>query len=369
MVKSCWRPCVVDDSISGRFDGFLRAGDLGNHAYGQFSMAVAEANYPVEDRSQLESGSLSSIDSGPQGTFVGVYDGHAGAEASRFITQNLFPNLKRILQEHQGLSESVIKKAFAATEDSFISLVRKQWHAKPHMASVGSCCLAGVLSNGLLYIANAGDSRAVLGTLETGTKQVTAVQLSIEHNANIDSVRDELRSLHPDDPEIVMLKHKVWRVKGLIQVSRSLGDAYLKKAAFNREPLQPRYRLPETFHKSILSPEPAILVHKLRQEDKFIIFASYGLWEHLSNEEAVSIVQDNPSRGIAKRLVKAALKAAAKKRAIGYTDLKKIARGVRRHFHDDITVVVLYLDPHLINAGPLSNCFVSAKGVVSKVAD
>ncbi|KAJ8747083.1 hypothetical protein K2173_014490 [Erythroxylum novogranatense] len=355
MVKSCWRPCVVDDSISGRFDGFLLSEDLGNHAYGQFSMAVAEANYPVEGRSQLESGSLSSIDSGPQGTFVGVYDGHAGAEASRFITQNLFPNLKRILQEHQGLSESVIKKAFAATEDSFISLVRKQWHAKPHMASVGSCCLAGVLSNGLLYIANAGDSRAVLGTLETGTKQVTAVQLSIEHNANIDSVRDELRSLHPDDPEIVMLKHKVWRVKGLIQVSRSLGDAYLKKAEFNREPLQPTI--------------DSISVHNLRQEDKFIIFASDGLWEHLSNEEAVSIVQDNPSHGIAKRLVKAALKAAAKKRAIGYTDLKKIGRGVRRHFHDDITVVVLYLDPHLINAGPLSNCSVSAKGVVSKVAD
>ena len=28
--------------------------------------------------------------------------------------------------------------------------------------------------------------------------------------------------LHPDDPQIVVLKHKVWRVKGIIQVN-SLG--------------------------------------------------------------------------------------------------------------------------------------------------
>lgn len=27
-----------------------------------------------------------------------------------------------------------------------------------------------------------------------------------------------------------------------------------------------------------------------------------------------------------------------------YSDLKKIEKGIRRHFHDDITVVVVYLD-------------------------
>ncbi|KAJ8899921.1 hypothetical protein K2173_019625 [Erythroxylum novogranatense] len=369
MFKPCWRPCVVDDSTDGRFDGLLWSKDLGSHVYGQFSMAVVQANFCLEDRGQLESGSLSTIDSGPQGTFVGVYDGHAGDEASRFITNNLFPNLRRIMSKGQELSENVIKKAFEATEDGFLSLVRKQWLVKPHMASVGSCCLVGVLCNGLLYTANAGDSRAVLGTLVKGSGQVTAVQMSMEHNANIGSVRDELSSLHPDDPEIVVLKHKVWRVKGLIQVSRSIGDAYLKRAEFNREPLHSKYRLPETFHKPILSPEPAILVHRLRPEDQFIIFASDGLWEHLSNEEAVSIVQNYPRHASAKRLVKAALMEAAKKREIRYSDLKKIGRGVRRHFHDDITVVVLFIDSHLFNGVPHTNCSISVKAGVSSAAE
>jgi hypothetical protein len=34
---------------------------------------------------------------------------------------------------------------------------------------------------------------------------------------------------------------------------------------------------------------------------------------------------------------------AAKKREMRYSDLKKIDRGVRRHFHDDITVVVVFM--------------------------
>jgi hypothetical protein len=31
-------------------------------------------------------------------------------------------------------------------------------------------------------------------------------------------VRKELQSMHPEDRHIVVLKHNVWRVKGLIQV-------------------------------------------------------------------------------------------------------------------------------------------------------
>lgn len=120
--------------------------------------------------------------------------------------------------ENQEISADVIKKAFLATEEEFLSLVRQQWSTNPQIASVGTCCLVGVICNGLLYVANAGDSRVVLGRADKSGRGVTAIQLSTEHNANLESVRDELRSLHPDDPNIVVSKHKVWRVKGIIQV-------------------------------------------------------------------------------------------------------------------------------------------------------
>lgn len=120
--------------------------------------------------------------------------------------------------EDQVMSADVISKAYLATEEEFLSLVRKQWQTRPQIASVGSCCLVGIICSGMLYIANAGDSRAVLGKRERALKEVKAVQLSSEHNASLESVREELRSLHPDDPHVVVLKHKVWRVKGIIQV-------------------------------------------------------------------------------------------------------------------------------------------------------
>ncbi|KAL3649766.1 putative protein phosphatase 2C 48 [Castilleja foliolosa] len=356
-VSPCWKPSPDNqnnrgDDLYGRVDGLWWYKDLGQHSHGEFSMAVIQANNVLEDHSQLESGPMSSIEYGPQGTFVGIYDGHGGPEASRFINGRLFENIKKFTSDDQEMSSDVIKNAYLATEDEFLLLVKKQWEMRPQFASVGSCCLVGVICNGLLYIANAGDSRVVLGRVERADKELKAVQLSDEHNASLASVRDELHLLHPDDPQIVVLKHKVWRVKGIIQISRSIGDAYLKKTEFNRVPLLPKFRLPEPFQKPILLAEPSIHVQKLNPEDQFLIFASDGLWEHLSNQEAVELVHTSPRNGIAKRLVKAALQEAAKKREMRYSDLKKIDRGVRRHFHDDITVIVLFLDALLINHSP-----------------
>ncbi|KAJ6830286.1 putative protein phosphatase 2C 46 [Iris pallida] len=374
IVRPCWRPSPEDDgggvaddgsnrsSGGGRSDGLLWYKDLGRHSAGDFSFAVVQANGLLEDGSQVESGPLSFDPTAAWGTFVGVYDGHGGPEAARYVTNHLFRNLKKLAAEHQGMSVDVIKKAYSATEEGFLSVVRKHWLSMPQIASVGACCLVGVICNGILYIANAGDSRAVLGRWVRGEREVTAVQLSTEHNANRESVREELRALHPDDPQIVVLKHKVWRVKGLIQISRSIGDAYLKDAEFNREPLISRFRLPEPFHKPILSAEPAIGTHKLSPEDQFLILASDGLWEHLSNEEAVDIVHNSPRNGAARRLIKAALQEAAKKREMRYSDLKKIDRGIRRHFHDDITVIVLFLDPILICKTSYHGPVVSMKG-------
>ncbi|KAK6156388.1 hypothetical protein DH2020_010636 [Rehmannia glutinosa] len=373
-VTPCWRPSVENrsencsnrgDDISGRVDGLWWYKDLGHHSHGEFSMAVIQANNVLEDQSQLESGPMSSVDYGPQGAFVGIYDGHAGPEAARFINSRLFKILRvnaspscyityslahfrfsisihdaEFTSDNQEMSADVIKNAYLATEEEFLSMVKKQWEMRPQIATVGS---------------------VVLGRLEKADKQVEAVQLSAEHNASLESVREELHLLHPDDPQIVVLKHKVWRVKGIIQVSRSIGDAYLKKAEFNKEPLLQKFRIHEPFHKPILLAEPSILVHKLFPEDQFLIFASDGLWEHLSNQEAVELVHTSPRNGIAKKLVKAALHEAAKKREMRYSDLKKIDRGVRRHFHDDITVIVLFLDSHLSNRSSFP--VLSIKGV------
>ncbi|PNX85161.1 putative protein phosphatase 2C 60-like protein [Trifolium pratense] len=98
-LKACFRPSTdgyarTASDAGGKQDGLLWYKDLGQHLCGEFSMAVVQANNLLEDQSQIESGSLSLTESGPCGTFVGIYDGHGGPETSRFINNHLFQHLK-----------------------------------------------------------------------------------------------------------------------------------------------------------------------------------------------------------------------------------------------------------------------------------
>ncbi|WCJ23301.1 Protein phosphatase 2C family protein [Euphorbia peplus] len=351
LLSLCFRGRHGQDSSSNtQFgkEGLLWFRDLGRYGSGEFSMAVMQANQVLEDQTQIESGSF--------GTFVGVYDGHGGPEASRYVCDHLFKHFKAISAESRGVvSSETIQRAFRATEDGFTSVVSNLWTTYPQIATAGTCCLVGVIWKQTLFVANLGDSRVVLGKKVGNTGGVAAIQLSTEHNANLEAIRQELKESHPNDPEIVVLKHGVWRVKGIIQVSRSIGDVYMKHAQFNQEPINAKFRLPHPIGMPILSANPTILCHPLQPNDSFLIFASDGLWEHLSNEKAVDIVQSHPRAGSAKRLVKAALQEAAKKREMRYSDLRKIDKKVRRHFHDDITVIVLFLNHDLISRGSVQD--------------
>lgn len=89
-------------------------------------------------------------------------------------------------------------------------------------------------------------------------------------------------------------EHSVFPLLVPSQISRSIGDAYLKKAEFNKPPLLAKFRIPDPIEKPILLAEPSIQVQKLQHEDQFLIYASDGLWEHLSNQEAVDLVHHSP---------------------------------------------------------------------------
>ncbi|KAF7145708.1 hypothetical protein RHSIM_Rhsim04G0096700 [Rhododendron simsii] len=359
MASSCWRPVRQyarmnkdnntttnknDDggggSDGGDDDALLWCRDLEKHCYGELSFAVVQANEVLEDQSQVETGR--------DATFVGVYDGHGGPDASRFICDHLFRHLIRFAQQKGTISEEVLRSAYSATEDGFLTLVRRSCGIKPLIAAIGSCCLVGIIWKGALYVANLGDSRAVVG-YEGRSSKIVAEQLTTDHNASMEEVRQELQSLHPDDSHILVMKHGVWRIKGIIQVSRSIGDAYLKRPEFSLDPSFPRFQLPEPLRRPVLTSEPSICSRVLRPKDKFLIFASDGLWEHMTNQQAVDMVFNNPRAGIARRLIVSALNEAARKRQMRYDDLKKFERGVRRFIHDDITVVVIFIDHELLH--------------------
>lgn len=69
---------------------------------------------------------------------------------------------------------------------------------------------------------------------------------------------------------------------------------YLKKPEFNRDPLFQQFGSPVPLKRAVVTAEPSVVIRKLKPNDMFLIFASDGLWEHLSDEAAVEIVFKNP---------------------------------------------------------------------------
>nr|XP_017224817.1 PREDICTED: probable protein phosphatase 2C 28 [Daucus carota subsp. sativus] len=118
-------------------------------------MAVVQANNLLEAQSQLESGCLSF-------------------------------NESEFASEHQSMSEELIRKAFHATEESYTSIIRKQWPIQITTCRSRVLLLGWSDMHGNLYIANLGDSCAVLGTLVKPRGEVLAIQLSAEHNTCIE---------------------------------------------------------------------------------------------------------------------------------------------------------------------------------------
>ncbi|KAI5426875.1 probable protein phosphatase 2C 43 [Lathyrus oleraceus] len=345
---------MVDDIDIDEF----RADPLGwtmkviKHPFGEFSMAAVQANEDMEDFSQVE------IDK--EALFVGIYDGENGVIASEFLSQSLLPALLFLIKQNgENMSEDILRDVVDRMEKRFMLDADELHYHQPERVQASSSCLCCIIWKGRLYIANLGDSRAVMGSL--GPFDILRVQQLVrDHNAGNRHIKVELARLHPDDPNIVMYHRDAWRVRGISKVSRCIGNAYLKRERFTLDPSfeVPRTELaPSDFTRTLLSAEPEIHSRVLRDSNKFIIFGSGGLWKLLTNEEAAKIVNTNPREGIAKRLVRIALEVAAREKNITYNELLKLPKGhdftkgpsvsferTRRSYHDDISVTVVFLD-------------------------
>lgn len=78
--------------------------------------------------------------------------------------------------------------------------------------------------------------------------------------------------------------------------SRSFGDLYLKDEQFNK-PLYSGGRIVApalgTFTGPYITHSPDIIIQDIKPNDRFIILASDGLWDEMSEQDAAEVVADN----------------------------------------------------------------------------
>ena len=186
----------------------------------------------------------------------------------------------------------------------------------------------------------------------------------------------KLRKEHPGENNAFVCKPNnpdACYVKGRLQLTRSIGDAYLKYHEFNAPAGVHRSagrHIPPPFTPPYVSHEPEMHHVNLCTSDKFLVIASDGIWDFLSPQEAVEIVSSCGSKNAteaAALLVEKTIERAASRYGecltpsfsstaaitfppwpdsflgLSASELQMLPTGSdRRRKHDDTTVVVLY---------------------------
>eukprot|EP00252_Welwitschia_mirabilis_P000791 TRINITY_DN1075_c0_g2_i1.p1 TRINITY_DN1075_c0_g2~~TRINITY_DN1075_c0_g2_i1.p1 ORF type:complete len:377 (-),score=84.74 TRINITY_DN1075_c0_g2_i1:398-1528(-) len=198
--------------------------------------------------------------------FYGVFDGHGGAAAAAFARDHL---LKYIVEDSEFLpvlkqdvnfnmaAEKALKNAFmeadlALAEDNDVD----SW--------CGTTVLTALILGRCLFVANAGDCRAVL------SRRGKAVAMSQDHKPERASERLRIEA----SGGFVYDGY----LNGELSVARALGDWAMK---LTKDCVSP------------LIAEPEIHQAYLTEEDEILIIACDGIWDVLSSQKAVDIARNS----------------------------------------------------------------------------
>ncbi|KAI3460529.1 hypothetical protein Pfo_017192 [Paulownia fortunei] len=235
-----------DALVSGGGISFLTGDRNARFSYGYSSFKGKRAS--MEDYYEIR---ISEVD-GQMVALFGVFDGHGGSRTAEYLKKNLFKNLS----SHPDFirdTKSAIVEAFRQTDTDYLN------DEKGQQKDAGSTASTAVLVREKLFVANVGDSRVV------ACRAGSAIPLSIDHKPDRSDERERIEQAGG-----FIIWAGTWRVGGVLAVSRAFGDKLLRP---------------------YVVAEPEIQEEEIDGVE-FIIIASDGLWNVLSNKDAVNVVQD-----------------------------------------------------------------------------
>ena len=249
-----------------------------------------------------------SIHLHPAAQFYGVFDGHTGNLASKYAASTLYEQLTNRLSNLDsqvkngtvGWKESVEANATEVLSDihhQFLKAVDLSGHGA--MDNSGTTATAVYVTNEAVVVVSLGDSRAVLSSASAAPVQreskadskrqsrknnpieMSAIQLTKDHVA---SDPDEA-ALVKDLGGAVSVENGLARVNGVLAITRSIGDAPFANVLS---------RTPHVV--SMTRKEVRDMCGSEKQGDSreavpcFMVLASDGLWDMVSNQEAIDMV-------------------------------------------------------------------------------
>ncbi|KAG9154969.1 hypothetical protein Leryth_012156 [Lithospermum erythrorhizon] len=215
--------------------------------------------------------------------FFGVYDGHGGSQVADYCRERIHSALAEELNVYEQESvntssgdvrqvqwEKVFSSCFFRVDDEVggkagSSLTDASSDGSSCISepvapeTVGSTAVVAVMSSSHIIVANSGDSRAVL------YRGKEVVVLSVDHKPNR---KDEYARIEALGGKVIQWNGH--RVFGVLAMSRSIGDRYLKPW---------------------IIPDPEVVFVPRVREDECLILASDGLWDVMTNEEVCEVAR------------------------------------------------------------------------------
>jgi len=272
--------------------------------------------------------------------FFGVFDGHGhvGDKVSHFVANQIPLMLEDTVRdieckqktknERDAMIETALKKTFESTDEN---LKKDQSIDAELSGTTAVVCLCryekGAANSNktmTVYVANAGDSRAVLARDCDG--RVVSKDLSNDQKPD---TKKEFQRIRKAGGYVTPAEEewggpaRVWldssqNLPGLA-MARSIGDHLVKHIGVISTPEVLRYEISLTAGSS----------------DKFMILASDGVWEFIDSDQAICIVNENLDNGAQLAVVNLIKEAAAR------------WRQEEGDYRDDITAICIKFDEHL----------------------
>ena len=247
--------------------------------------------------------------------FWSVFDGHAGWNTSAYLRDKLIDSVVGELNSAYKISEKnlrlipsnevidkAIKQGFVKLDDEIVHKNVQKLLDSPNKnaaaellmpALSGSCALMSFYDthSKILKVAVTGDSRALLGSFNDENNKWTVEALSIDQTGSNPTEVAKLLSEHPNEPNVV----RNGRVLGSLEPSRAFGDARYKWAKEMQAKVYNQFfgrQSPANLKTPpYVTAEPIITTHEVNpSKNDFMVMASDGLYEMLSNEEIVGLV-------------------------------------------------------------------------------
>ncbi|XP_054819199.1 protein phosphatase 2C 50-like [Prosopis cineraria] len=254
--------------------------------------------------------------------FFGVYDGHGGSQVANYCRDRVHLALA---EEIEFVKEALIngsvkdtiqdqwKKAFTNCFLKVDAEVGGKANCEPVAPeTVGSTAVVAIICASHIIVANCGDSRAVL------CRGKEPMALSVDHKPNRD---DEYARIEAAGGKVIQWNGH--RVFGVLAMSRSIGDRYLKPW---------------------IIPEPEVTFLPRAKDDECLILASDGLWDVVTNEEACDLARRrillwHKKNGVALASERGEGADPAAQAAAEYLSNRALQKGSK----DNITVIVVDL--------------------------